>query len=126
MLPLELGFVAVVNRGQRDIQNHVGVAAALQSEQAFFAQHDVYGSPRARACNLAASLGTPCLVARLSRTLHACIARVLPSLRAKVQALLRDTADARQALGVAVPERDLKRCCLDQVSLILPCKTAAL
>lgn len=114
VLPLELGFVAVVNRGQRDIQNQVGVAAALSSEKAFFEQHEVYGA-REHAQLAASSLGTPRLVARLSRALHACIARVLPALKTKVQDLLRDTMDERRALGTAVPERDLKRCCLDQV-----------
>jgi len=115
VLPLELGFVAVVNRGQRDIQNQVGVAAALSSEKVFFEQHEVYGA-REHAQLAASSLGTPRLVALLSRALHACIARVLPSLKTKVQDLLRDTMDERRALGTAVPERDLKRCCLDQVT----------
>jgi hypothetical protein len=36
VLPLELGYVAVVNRGQRDIQQGVGVKTALGAERDFF------------------------------------------------------------------------------------------
>ena len=115
VLPLELGYVAVVNRGQRDINEGVGVPAALGAERAFFAAHEAYGPSSPKGPALASSLGTPALVARLSHTLHGCVAMVLPGLRRRVAALLQDASEERAALGEAVPERDLKRRCLDEL-----------
>ena len=49
VIPLRLGYVPVVNRGQRDIDNRKRVADALEAERNFFESHPSYQS---KACLL--------------------------------------------------------------------------
>lgn len=39
MIPLRLGYVPVINRGQRDIESNKSITKALQSEREFFENH---------------------------------------------------------------------------------------
>ncbi len=39
IIPLRLGYVPVVNRGQRDIDNKKPISQSLDSEKAFFDNH---------------------------------------------------------------------------------------
>jgi len=43
LLPLRRGYVGVVNRSQRDIQNRKGIRAAMAAEREFFLSHPAYG-----------------------------------------------------------------------------------
>ncbi|OLL24089.1 Vacuolar protein sorting-associated protein 1 [Neolecta irregularis DAH-3] len=44
IIPLRLGYVPVVNRGQRDIETNKAISAALEHEKAFFENHPSYRS----------------------------------------------------------------------------------
>ena len=48
LLPLRRGYVGVVNRSQRDIDQRKDITAALQAEKRFFLAHPAYrqGSKR--------------------------------------------------------------------------------
>lgn len=59
VIPLRLGYVPVVNRGQRDIDQKRPIAAALDAEREFFENHASYKSK-------AAYCGTPYLTRRLN------------------------------------------------------------
>lgn len=59
IIPLRLGYVPVVNRGQRDIDNKRPIAQALEHEKDFFENHSSYKS-KASYC------GTPYLTRRLN------------------------------------------------------------
>ena len=66
MIPLRLGYVPVVNRGQRDIDSNKPIAQALQYEREFFENHPAYkgkanycGTPfLARKLNMASNIST--------------------------------------------------------------------
>lgn len=59
VIPLRLGYVPVVNRGQRDIDSKKLVSAALDAERDFFQNHPSYRS-KAQYC------GTPFLARKLN------------------------------------------------------------
>ena len=59
VIPLRLGYVPVVNRGQRDIDSKKSIAAALQYEREFFENHPAYKG-KAQYC------GTPFLARKLN------------------------------------------------------------
>ena len=59
IIPLRLGYVPVVNRGQRDIESSKSIVAALEHERQFFENHPSYKG-KAQFC------GTPWLARRLN------------------------------------------------------------
>ena len=59
IIPLRLGYVPVVNRGQRDIENGKPISSALENERDFFENHPSYRS-KATFC------GTPFLARKLN------------------------------------------------------------
>lgn len=59
IIPLKLGYVPVVNRGQRDIDSKKSIAKALDAEREFFENHPSYKS-KAQYC------GTPFLARKLN------------------------------------------------------------
>ena len=59
VIPLRLGYVPVVNRGQRDIENKKKISFALESEKNFFETHKAYK-------NKASYCGTPYLARKLN------------------------------------------------------------
>jgi replication fork clamp-binding protein CrfC len=59
IIPLRLGYVPVVNRGQRDIENKKAISHALEHEKQFFENHKAYR-------NKAAYCGTPYLARKLN------------------------------------------------------------
>ena len=59
IIPLRLGYVPVVNRGQRDIENKRPISSALESEKNFFEGHRAYR-------NKASYCGTPYLARKLN------------------------------------------------------------
>jgi dynamin 1-like protein len=81
--PLRLGYIAVVNRSQKDIDARKKMADALQAEQQFFAQHAVYRP-------LSDRTGTAVLSVTLNRILIEHIKRELPALRTRVEELIKD------------------------------------
>lgn len=59
IIPLRLGYVPVVNRGQRDIENKKAISSALENEKQFFEGHRSYR-------NKASYCGTPYLARKLN------------------------------------------------------------
>ncbi|KAG9094682.1 vacuolar protein sorting-associated protein 1 [Ceratobasidium sp. UAMH 11750] len=59
VIPLRLGYVPVVNRGQRDIEQSKAISAALENERLFFENHPSYKG-KSQYC------GTPFLARKLN------------------------------------------------------------
>ena len=59
IIPLRLGYVPVVNRGQRDIENKKAISFALENEKNFFETHKAYR-------NKSSYCGTPYLARKLN------------------------------------------------------------
>ncbi|KAG9048589.1 vacuolar protein sorting-associated protein 1 [Tulasnella sp. UAMH 9824] len=78
IIPLRLGYVPVVNRGQRDIDTNKAISAALEYERQFFENHDAYSSK-------AAYCGTPYLAKRLNLILMHHIKSTLPDIKARIE-----------------------------------------
>lgn len=81
VVPLRLGYVPVVNRGQRDIDSNKSIKRALDSEKEFFENHPAYKS-KAQYC------GTPFLARKLNMILMHHIKNTLPEIKTKIQAAL--------------------------------------
>ncbi|GAA5843681.1 hypothetical protein JCM9279_000101 [Rhodotorula babjevae] len=92
IIPLRLGYVPVVNRGQRDIDNKRPIAAALEHEREFFENHPSYRS-KASYC------GTPYLTRRLNTILMHHIKATLPDIKAKISANLAKYEAELASLG---------------------------
>jgi dynamin GTPase len=84
LLPLRRGYVAVVNRSQKDIEGKKDIKAAVVAERKFFLSHPSYR-------HMADKCGTPYLQKQLNAQLTNHIRDTLPSLRDKLQ---------RQMLGL--------------------------
>ncbi|KAF9921549.1 vacuolar protein sorting-associated protein 1 [Linnemannia zychae] len=81
IIPLRLGYVPVVNRGQRDIDTKKSITRSLESERSFFENHPAYKG-KAQYC------GTPYLSRKLNMILMHHIRNTLPEIKAKIQAAL--------------------------------------
>jgi len=82
IIPLRLGYVPVVNRGQREIEAKKKITAALDKEREFFENHSAYRS-KAQYC------GTPFLARKLNMILMYHIKNTLPEIKAKISAGLQ-------------------------------------
>jgi dynamin 1-like protein len=90
IIPLRLGYVPVVNRGQRDIENKKAISYALEHERQFFENHKAYR-------NKAAYCGTPYLARKLNLILMMHIKQTLPDIKARIQSSLQKyTAELNQ------------------------------
>ena len=78
LLPLRRGYVAVVNRSQKDIEGKKDIKAAVEAERKFFLSHSSYR-------HMADKCGTPFLQHQLNQQLTNHIKDSLPSLRDKLQ-----------------------------------------
>ncbi|KAI9491487.1 Dynamin central region-domain-containing protein [Zychaea mexicana] len=81
VIPLRLGYVPVVNRGQRDIETKKSISKALDGERDYFENHPSYRS-KAQYC------GTPFLARKLNMILMHHIRNTLPEIKAKIQSAL--------------------------------------
>ncbi|KDR81857.1 hypothetical protein GALMADRAFT_135252 [Galerina marginata CBS 339.88] len=77
IIPLRLGYVPVVNRGQRDIEMNKAISAALENERDFFENHASYKG-KAQFC------GTPFLARKLNMILMHHIRATLPDIKARI------------------------------------------
>jgi dynamin 1-like protein len=92
IIPLRLGYVPVVNRGQRDIDTNRPITYALEKEREFFDNHPSYRG-KSQYC------GTPFLAHKLNQILKLHIHNTLPDIKARIsQQLQRYTAEL-QTLG---------------------------
>ncbi|KDN53360.1 putative VPS1-member of the dynamin family of GTPase [Tilletiaria anomala UBC 951] len=99
VIHLRLGYVPVVNRGQRDIDSKKKVSAALEAEKEFFQSHPSY-RPKAQYC------GTPYLARRLNTILMHHIRNTLPDIKQKIGAQLTKFQTELQGLGGPLGEQN--------------------
>lgn len=92
IIPLRLGYVPVVNRGQRDIENKKGINLALEAEKNFFEGHTAYR-------NKASYCGTPYLARKLNLILMMHIKQTLPDIKARISSSLQKYSAELTALG---------------------------
>ncbi|KAF8758364.1 Dynamin GTPase effector domain [Rhizoctonia solani] len=92
VIPLRLGYVPVVNRGQRDIEQSKAIAAALEHERSFFENHPSYKG-KSQYC------GTPFLARKLNMILMHHIRATLPDIKARIQQQLQKYNAELQTLG---------------------------
>lgn len=74
LLPLRRGYIGVVNRSQKDIDNNKDIAATLDAERAFFNAHNYYQ-------HIAERLGTPFLQKKLNIQLKEHISKKMQQLQ---------------------------------------------
>ncbi|KAJ1329233.1 vacuolar protein sorting-associated protein 1 [Microdochium nivale] len=92
IIPLRLGYVPVVNRGQRDIDNKKPIAASLTAESAFFENHKSYR-------NKSSYCGTPYLAKKLNLILMMHIKQTLPDIKGRISSSLQKYAAELESLG---------------------------
>lgn len=95
VIPLRLGYVPVVNRGQRDIENNKAISSALDAEREFFENHSSYRS-KAQYC------GTPFLARKLNTILMHHIRNTLPEIKARIGASLAKYQAELSQLGDSI------------------------
>ncbi|KAK7207864.1 dynamin-1-like protein-like protein [Myxozyma melibiosi] len=81
VIPLRLGYVPVINRGQRDIEQGKAITSALEHEREFFENHSSYRA-KAQYC------GTPFLARKLNMILMHHIKATLPDIKQRIQSTL--------------------------------------
>ena len=97
VIPLRLGYVPVVNRGQRDIETGKPIHNALDAERQFFENHMSYRS-KAQYC------GTPYLARKLNIILMHHIRAVMPDIKAKISSGLEKCEQELMTLGDPIEE----------------------
>jgi len=83
VIPLQLGYVGVVNRSQKDINDRKPINMAQSAEKLFFKNHAAYRS-------MAHVLGTPYLAYKLNQILINHIKKCLPDLRQSIHDNIQD------------------------------------
>ncbi|EKX42826.1 hypothetical protein GUITHDRAFT_111196 [Guillardia theta CCMP2712] len=96
MYPLRLGYIPVVNRSQKDINDKKPMQESLKAEQLFFENHPVYRNSKFEK-------GIPMLSKRLSSVLEAHIRTQLPEISKKIKSMLRETQEDLVRYGVRGP-----------------------
>lgn len=92
IIPLRMGYVPVVNRGQRDIDNKKPINASLEAERAFFENHKAYR-------NKSSYCGTPYLARKLNLILMMHIKQTLPEIKARIASSLQKYSQELESLG---------------------------
>ncbi|KAH7266899.1 Dynamin central region-domain-containing protein [Fusarium redolens] len=92
VIPLRLGYVPVVNRGQRDIDNRKAINQALEAEKNFFENHKAYR-------NKSSYCGTPYLARKLNLILMMHIKQTLPDIKARISSSLQKYTAELESLG---------------------------
>jgi len=90
--PLRHGYIGVVNRSQRDIDQGKSMMAAMQAEKKFFASHPAYS-------RVANEQGTLFLSKRLNSILEGHIREHMPDISKKVKVMLREAQEELQQYG---------------------------
>ena len=95
--PLRRGYIATVNRGQKDINADLSIRAGLKKEEEFFKFHPVYSTDR----NLQSKCGTKVLAKSLNNILMHHIRDVLPDLKNRITTMMADVQQELEALGTS-------------------------
>lgn len=100
IISLKRGFVPVVCRGQRDLQEGVGIDKSLARERTFFERHAAYRS-------FASRCGTTYLARTLSHMLIAAIKLWLPRVRTELSLMMQYAEQQMRDLGRPVDAVDV-------------------
>uniref|UniRef100_A0A6U4DCU1 Dynamin-type G domain-containing protein n=1 Tax=Phaeomonas parva TaxID=124430 RepID=A0A6U4DCU1_9STRA len=92
IIPLRLGYVGVVNRGQRDIDNRKKISEAQKKEAEFFRNHSMYRHMLTRC-------GTQNMTRMLNQILMHHIRDTLPDIKQRIASLLMEVQAELDALG---------------------------
>ena len=92
VIPLRLGYVPVINRGQQDINKKKSIKLALEDERKYFENHPAYGN-KSQYC------GTAYLAKKLNLILMHHIKATLPETKSKIQQQVQKNTLELQALG---------------------------
>ena len=92
VIPLKKGYIAVVNRSQKDIQDGLPIRSGLKKETEYFQSHPKYRSYLSKC-------GTTNLTRTLNSILMHHIRDTLPDLKSKVMKLLSEEISKLAALG---------------------------
>ncbi|KJR84800.1 vacuolar sorting protein 1 [Sporothrix schenckii 1099-18] len=95
IIPLRLGYVPVVNRGQRDIDNKKPIQMSLEAEKNFFETHKAYR-------NKSSYCGTPYLARKLNLILLMHIKQTLPDIKARIAGSLQKYSAELESLGPSI------------------------
>jgi dynamin 1-like protein len=93
--PLRRGYIAVVNRGQKDINEDLSIREGLRKEEIFFKHHPVYSTDR----NLVSKCGTKILAKSMNNILMHHIRDVLPDVKQRISSMMADVQLELDALG---------------------------
>lgn len=96
VIPLRRGYIAVVNRGQRDIDADLSIQVGLRNEERYFRTHPVYSRDR----SLSAKCGTMNLARNLNGILIHHIRDCLPELKIRIANMMADVQSELDALGM--------------------------
>ena len=96
VIPLRRGYVAVVNRGQRDVDADLSIRVGLRNEERFFRTHPAYS----RSPHLLAKCGTANLARSLNGILIHHIRECLPELKLRIANMMADVQAELEALGL--------------------------
>uniref|UniRef100_A0A7C8YHZ6 Dynamin-type G domain-containing protein n=1 Tax=Opuntia streptacantha TaxID=393608 RepID=A0A7C8YHZ6_OPUST len=96
IIPLQLGYVGVVNRSQEDIMLNRSIRDALAAEEKFFRSHPAY-------INLADRCGIPQLAKKLNQILVQHIRQCLPGLKSRISSQLVSVTKEYASYG-EIPE----------------------
>lgn len=99
IIRLKHGFVGVVNRGQKDLNENIPPAEARKKEKEFFQNHVAYSS-------IAHRCGSQYLAGKLNAMLLSHIQQCLPGLKAHVDDLLNNTRKKMTQLGMDQPQME--------------------
>ncbi|CAN0112820.1 unnamed protein product [Ectocarpus fasciculatus] len=92
VIPLKRGFVGVINRGQKDIDDGVSIRQALQKEAAYFRDHPAYKGLDKR-------VGTTNLSKTLNQILMHHIRDCLPEIKSKLNVMMQSVSQELAELG---------------------------
>jgi dynamin 1-like protein len=96
-VPLRLGYVAIKNRSQQDINENITVRQALEVERQYFESSEHYG-------DIAKThTGTGILSEKLTKILFTHIKQFLPDIMREITLKLRECEERMRELGPSAP-----------------------
>jgi dynamin 1-like protein len=97
LIPLKKGYIAVVNRGQKDINEDLSILSGLEKEESFFNNHPVYSHDK----SLLSKCGTKTLAKSLNNILMHHIRECLPEVKNRISSMVTDVTQELEALGTS-------------------------
>lgn len=95
LIPLRKGYIGVVNRGQKDINEDLSIRDGLRKEEEFFKHHPVYSRDK----HLLSKCGTNTLAKTLNIILMHHIRECLPDVKNRITSMMNDVQSELEALG---------------------------